>query len=83
MAKKDLMMESTVAGIPCLVDVIRISGNYVPAKTNADPDSCYEAEYPEVDFEVCDRNGRPAPWLSCKMTDADAQRIEEQILEGA
>lgn len=73
-------METKINGIPCTVDYT-IRGKYIPAKVNADPDSCYEAEYPEVEFTVCDRNGRPAPWLEAKMTDEDRQRIENEILE--
>ena len=73
-------METHIAGIPCTVDYT-IRGKYKPAKIDADPDSCYEAEYPEVEFTVCDRNGRPATWLEDKMTDEDRQRIENEILE--
>ena len=73
-------METHIAGIPCTVDYT-IRGKYKPAKIFADPDDCYEAEYPEVEFIVCDRNGRPAPWLERKMNDDDRQRIEAEILE--
>lgn len=73
-------METKINEIPCTVDYT-IRGKYKPAKIDADPDSCYEAEYPEVEFTVCDRNGRPAPWLEAKMTDEDRQRIENEILE--
>ena len=73
-------METKINGIPCTVDYT-IQGKYKPAKIDADPDSCYEAEYPEVEFTVCDRNGRPAPRLEAKMKDEDRQRIENEILE--
>ena len=73
-------METKINEIPCTVDYT-IRGKYKPAKIDADPDSCYEAEYPEVEFTVCDRNGRPAPWLEAIMTDEDRQRIENEILE--
>ena len=43
------------------------------------PDDFYG--YSEVDFTVCDRRGRPAPWLERKMSDKDTQRIKEEILE--
>ena len=71
---------STVAGIPCLIDY-QVYGKYVPAKTDADPNSCYEAEYPDVDFTVLDRKGYPAPWLEKKLTDDETNRIEHEILE--
>lgn len=73
-------MKTRINEIPCTVDYT-IRGKYKPTKIDADPDSCYEAEYPEVEFTVCDRNGRPAPWLEAKMTDEDRQRIENEILE--
>jgi hypothetical protein len=73
-------METRIAGIPCTIDYT-VYGKYVPAKTNADPDSCYEAEYPEIEFTVCDRRGRPALWLACKLSDDDIRRIESEILE--
>jgi hypothetical protein len=75
-------MQTRIAGIPCTVDYT-IRGKYKPAKIDAPPEFCYEAEYPDVEFTVCDRNGRPAPWLERKMTDEDRQRIEVEILEDA
>ena len=75
-------MEARVAGIPCLIEY-RVYGHYEPAKTNAPPEDCYEAQYPEVEFEVLDQRGRPAPWLEKKMTDAERERIEDEILEAA
>ena len=73
-------METRIAGVPCTVNYT-VQGKYVPAKIHAPPEFCHEAEYPEVEFTVCDRNGRPAPWLERKMTDTDRQRIESEILE--
>jgi len=75
-------IDTRIQGIPCQIEYT-VKGRYVPAKTNADPDSCYEAEYPEIEFEVLDQRGRPAPWLARKLTDNDTQRIETQILEAA
>lgn len=37
--------------------------------------------YTEMDWFVCDRRGRPAPWLERKLTDNDRQRIEDEIAE--
>ena len=75
-------METYIAGIPCHIDYT-ISGQYVPAKTNAPPEHCYPEEHPEVEFIVCDRRGRPAPWLEKKMTEQDSNRIELEILHAA
>ena len=73
-------METRISGIPCVINYT-VSGNYLPAYINAPPEYCYEAEYPEIEFVVCDRRGRPAPWLAAKMTAEDIQRIETEILE--
>ena len=72
-------METRIAGIPCTVEYT-VRGKYKPAKVNAPPEDCYEAEYPDIEFTVCDRNGHPAAWLEAKMTDEDRQRIEAEIL---
>lgn len=76
-------MKTHIAGIPCFIGEIEINGSYSPAKVNADPDSCYDAEYPEVAYQVQDRRGRPAPWLERKLTDADRARLYEEVLRDA
>jgi hypothetical protein len=37
--------------------------------------------YSECEWEVLDRNGRPAAWLERKLTDADRSRIDQEIEE--
>lgn len=73
-------MQTHIAGIPCRIE-FTVTGQYIPARTNAEPDYCHEAEYPDIEFEVLDRRGRPAPWLARKLTPAETQRIENEILE--
>ena len=73
-------MFTHIDGIPCKIKY-SIYGKYVPAKTNAEPDYCHEAEYPVIEFTVYDRKGYLAPWLECKLTDEDRERIEQEILE--
>lgn len=75
-----MQIETRISGIPCLIEA-SVNGTYTPAKTDADPGRCYEAEYPEIEFDVLDRRGRPAPWLAKKLTQADTNRIENLILE--
>lgn len=73
-------MESRIAGIPCQVRVGHVyvtKGNFSPCAET--PEEYYGVR--EVEFDVCDRHGRPAPWLSKKMTDDDRSRIETEILE--
>ena len=74
-------MKTTIKGMGCNVEIISICGKYVPARIHADPDSCYPAEYPEVEFEVQSLRGRPNPWLASLMTNDDIARIEQELLE--
>ena len=73
-------MESTVAGIPCIIQIDRcmvVKGSY---SYNAPSDHDYHG-YSEIEFTVCDRRGRPAPWLERKLTENDVDRIESEIIE--
>jgi hypothetical protein len=73
-------METRIAGIPCKVRVdscVIQKGSY---SYNAPSDWDYYG-YQEIEFTVCDRRGREAPWLSRKMTDKDIARIEQEIIE--
>lgn len=73
------MHESTVAGIPCLIRVDYFF-KQKPLGPMCDSDmDC--AGYVNVDFTVCDRRGRPAPWLDRKLTTEDKERIENEIEE--
>lgn len=73
-----LTFDRRVAGIPCQVEVLSFEGSYSPAKVDADPGSCYPAEYPEIDWRLLDRRGYPAPWLEAKLTDTERDEIENQ-----
>ena len=71
-------IKTTVAGIPAVIRVhnfvsVRESHSY-----NAQSDMDYHG-YIESEWEVCDRRGRPAPWLARKINDEINERIEETI----
>ena len=71
-------IETRVAGIPCIIGVVEyisIAGSY---SQNAASDWDYHG-YSESEWEVCDRRGRPAPWLAKKLTDEDEAKIEKKI----
>jgi hypothetical protein len=71
-------IESRVAGIPCIIGVTEyecVKGSY---SYHAASDWDYRG-YTDCAFEVCDRRGRPAPWLERKMTGKDESRIESEI----
>ena len=50
-------IESTVAGIPCLIGVIDWEP-YVPAKVSGPPEYCYPSEGGCGEWEVLDQIGR-------------------------
>lgn len=73
-------IETRVAGIPCVigvVDYISVAGSY---SQNADSDWDYHG-YSESEWVVCDRRGRPAPWLEKKLTSKIEAEIELEIAE--
>lgn len=68
-----------MAGIPCLIKVTHYF-KQKPMGPSADSDyDCYG--YTDIEFEVCDRRGRPAPWLERKLTPEDKNRIDVEIEE--
>lgn len=75
------MISARVAGIPCLVEVTyfkKVKPWPGPASTCPSSDDYYG--YTDIEFEVRDLRGRPAPWLERKMSDTDEIRIRETIL---
>ena len=56
------------------VSVVKGSYSY-----NAPSDLDYHG-YTELDYTICDRRGRPAPWLERKASKDDIANIEEEIL---
>ena len=73
-------IETKISGIPCIVGVTRflcVRGSF---SYSAASDMDYSG-YTESEFEVCDRRGRPAPWLERKLTEEDTSRIESEIAE--
>ena len=72
-------MHYRIQGIPCQVQMTRCFVQK-PLGPNCDSDlDCYG--YADVEFDVLDRNSRPAPWLECKMSDSERVEIEGLLLE--
>lgn len=72
------MIHARVAGIPCLLEVTSYY-RYRPANLCGHPDRWTPPEPEEIEFRVCDRRGRPAPWLERKLTDVDRQTLTKLI----
>lgn len=73
-------MFTTVAGIPCQIQVDHIEP-YVPAYRCGHPDNWAPEEGGEVEFTVLDRRGREAPWLAAKLTLQESSRIKQEIIK--
>lgn len=72
-----------VQGIPCLASVTHFK--HQPAfngpATACESDEDYHG-FIECEFEILDRNGRPAGWLERKLTPKDVHGIERAIALG-
>lgn len=73
-------LEWRIAGIPCQIKVLQCS--VVPGTWHRDApsDSDYYG-YSEIEYEVLDRKGYPAPWLERKLTRVEQQNLENYIVE--
>ena len=74
-----MQFEHRVAGIPCIINVLyykwhKGQGRSAPSDWDAE-------DHLECDWEVCDRRGRLAPWLSKKLTPNMCQEVEQAIAD--
>jgi len=74
------MLEASICGIPCLIDVLTCTVVKGSFSYNAPSDYDYLG-YNTVEFDVYDRKGYAANWLSNKMTEDDRNVIEAMILD--
>jgi hypothetical protein len=72
-------MITNIAGIPCQVELTWIHSQPALGPMCDSDWDCYG--YTDIEFDVLDRKGYKAPWLERKMTLADKQRIDEELLE--
>lgn len=80
----DIQINTRVAGIPAVARVAYAHYTRPDYSSWASPEDYYGGW--TLDWEICDRNGRPAPWLDKKLTASDRRRIEAALidaLEGA
>jgi hypothetical protein len=74
--------ESQISGIPCQIKVTECA-YHAPQSSNpyfCDSDLDYYG-YWDIDWHVLDRKGYQAEWLAKKLTDADHDRIDAEIIE--
>ena len=70
--------ETKVAGIPCMIGVIRFDSEAGSYSHNAPSDVDYYG-YTESEWDLLDRRGRPAPWLDRKLTREMVEQVEREI----
>ncbi len=76
------LLSTTVCGIPAQLAVHSVT-HQPPLGPRADSDvDCYG--WTDVEYTVCDRRGRPAPWLERKLTERDHNElrafVEEEVM---
>lgn len=76
----DEIIEIRIAGIPATVRLhsYRVVKPWYGSPQSAPSDLDYYG-FTEMDYTICDRNGREAPWLERKVDDAEREAIELQI----
>lgn len=74
-----MILATYIQGIPCQVLVTHYFRQPAIGYWADSPDDAYG--YTEVEFEVLDGRGRPAPWLERKMLSEDRHAIEREIIE--
>jgi hypothetical protein len=74
-----ITIKTTVkGGLPCTARMTHYLK--VGPDISADNDWDYRG-YTEIEFELLTRAGKPSPWMDKQMTDADRERIEQELLE--
>ena len=78
------LVEIRAAGIPALAGVFSYSYQ-PPFRGSPYLCSCSDDFYghEEVEWELLDRRGKPAPWLDRKLSPADREGITRELLERA
>lgn len=73
-----MQIEIRVAGIPGIARTTCAS--YTKPNRSADSDWDFYGGW-ELCWEICDRRGRPAPWLERKASKSDLDEIEGQLID--
>lgn len=74
------MLDATISGIPCKIEVndcIGVKGSY---NRMCDSDWDYYG-FSDISYTVYDRKGYKADWLSKKITDDEDSEIQAMIIE--
>ncbi len=72
-------MFTRVAGIPCQIE-IKLFYPAAPMKYWRFEEYWQPPQEAEIEWEILDRRGRPAPWLERKLSPAERRRIEGELI---
>lgn len=72
-----LTFDHRIAGIPCVIRVDHFFRQDADIGTWSSDLDC--SGYIEAEYTICDRRGRPAPWLERKRTPDDDTEIMAEI----
>lgn len=75
-----MKLQIRVAGILCQAHVLSYSPA-TPGQYSGPPEHCYPAEPAELEWELLDRRGRPAPWLERKLSAVAREQLTAELLE--
>jgi hypothetical protein len=75
-----MMFETTVLGIPCIIEVTDWEP-YIPPRLHGHPDSWCPGEGGYGDYVILTRRGKPAKLIERKMTLSDIDKLELEIFE--
>lgn len=75
----DIQITTRIAGIPAVARVTYAHYTRPNYASWASPEDYYGGW--TLSWEVCDRRGRPAPWLEKKLSKTDRNRIEAELIE--
>jgi len=75
-----MQIDTRIAGIPCIVEVTYYEP-VIPGRRWGRIDDWEPDTGGDLDYVICDRRGREAPWLARKLTDSDADKLEIEILQ--
>lgn len=69
-----------VSGIPAVARVLHYLPE-VPARLEGHPDWREPAYGGEITLQICDRRGRPAPWLERKLSRVERLALEREVVD--
>ena len=78
-----MIFTTKIAGIPCRCEVTRHAPASPMRITGTGFGDAEPPEPEEIEYQILDQRGRPAPWLAKKLTKVDNPRLIEEFKAAA